>query len=55
VQSQNVPLFHKLRWTSIGALSIHGRPHTEMRADLGFYPPCHDAVSGFVSRGRSAA
>ncbi|MDM0042579.1 GNAT family N-acetyltransferase [Variovorax sp. J22G21] len=55
VQSQNVPLFRKLGWHSLGELAIHGRAHTEMQADLGRYPPCHDAVSGFVSRARSAA
>lgn len=55
VQSQNVPLFHKLHWRSLAELSIHGRPHTEMQAALDFYPPCHDAVSGFVSRRRGAA
>ena len=55
VQSQNEPLFHKLHWRSLGELSIHGRPHVEMQADLAFYPPCHDAASGFVSRARSAA
>jgi len=55
VQSQNVPLFHKLHWRSLAALSIHGRPHTQMQADLAFYPPCHDAASGFVSRARSVA
>jgi putative N-acetyltransferase (TIGR04045 family) len=53
VQSQNVPLFHKLHWQSLAELSIHGRPHTEMQAALDFYPPCHDAASGFVSRARS--
>lgn len=55
VQSQNVPLFHKLHWRSLSELAIHGRAHTEMQADLAFYPPCHDAVSGFVSRGRTVS
>jgi putative N-acetyltransferase (TIGR04045 family) len=50
VQSQNVPLFHKLHWRSLAELSIHGRPHTEMQAELSHYPACHDATSGFVSR-----
>lgn len=54
VQSQNVPLFQKLHWHRGAELSIHGRPHTEMQADLAFYPPCHDPASGFVSRARSA-
>lgn len=55
VQSQNVPLFRKLHWRSLRELAIHGRPHAEMQADLGFYPPCHDPVSGFVSRARRPA
>lgn len=58
VQSQNVPLFRKLHWRTCGGqrseLSIHGRAHAEMEPDLSFYPPCHDAASGFVSRARSA-
>lgn len=54
VQSQNVPLFHKLHWQSVAEHTIHGRAHTEMQADLAHYPPCHDPVSGFVSRARSA-
>jgi putative N-acetyltransferase (TIGR04045 family) len=52
VQSQNEALFHKLRWRTLQQLDIHGRPHAEMQAELGFYPPCHDAASGFVSRAR---
>lgn len=55
VQSQNVPLFHKLRWRTTGEVAIHGRAHAVMQADLSAYPPCHDALSGFVSRARSAA
>lgn len=54
VQAQNEKLFHKLHWRTTGALSIHGRAHVEMQPDFAFYPPCHDAVSGFVARGRSA-
>lgn len=55
VQSQNVSLFQKLHWTLEGELLVHGRPHAAMRAGLDFYPPCHDPVSGFVSRARSAS
>lgn len=50
VQAQNVPLFEKLGWRVLGTLRIHGRAHAEMQADLGRYPPCHDPVSGFVTR-----
>ncbi|MBU1361595.1 MAG: GNAT family N-acetyltransferase [Gammaproteobacteria bacterium] len=55
VQQQNVALFEKLHWRSVGQIAVHGRPHAVMAPDLAFYPPCHDAVSGFVSRRRSAA
>jgi len=34
---------------------VHGRPHARMQADLAWYPPCHDPVSGFVTRARVAA
>lgn len=55
VQSQNEALFHKLHWRTTGALTIHGRPHAEMQPDMDFYPPCHDPVSGFVSRARMSS
>jgi putative N-acetyltransferase (TIGR04045 family) len=55
VQAQNVSLFRKLHWHTLGELSIHGRPHARMQAELAFYPPCHDAASGFVSRSRRSA
>lgn len=53
VQAQNEALFHKLHWRTTGTLAIHGRPHVEMQPDFAHYPPCHDPVSGFVSRARS--
>ncbi len=53
VQRQHVPLFEKLHWRRLGDLTLHGRAHAEMAPDLAFYPPCHDAASGFVSRRRS--
>ncbi|MGJ7579026.1 MSMEG_0567/Sll0786 family nitrogen starvation N-acetyltransferase [Variovorax sp. RHLX14] len=52
VQAQNEALFKKLHWRTTGTLAIHGRPHVEMQPDFDFYPPCHDPVSGFVSRAR---
>lgn len=55
VQLQNVPLFRKLGWQVLEETSVHGRPHARMRADLGWYPPCHDPVSGFVTRARVAS
>jgi putative N-acetyltransferase (TIGR04045 family) len=55
VQLQNVPLFRKLGWRLLDEASVHGRPHARMQADLGGYPPCHDPVSGFVTRAKVAA
>lgn len=55
VQAQNAPLFRKLNWQQLGELSIHGRPHCEMQADLAAYPPCFDPVSGFVTRARGVS
>lgn len=52
VQMQNVPLFRKLGWRLLDETAIHGRPHARMQAGLDFYPPCHDPVSGFVTRAR---
>ena len=50
VQLQNVPLFEKLHWRVLGEQRLHGRPHALMQADLAHYPPCHDPVSGYVTR-----
>jgi len=52
VQRQNVPLFEKLGWKMLEETEVHGRPHARMQADLGWYPPCHDPVSGFVTRAK---
>ncbi|MEG2632711.1 MAG: histone acetyltransferase, partial [Comamonas sp.] len=54
VQAQNAPLFRRLKWRQRAELSIHGRPHCEMQADLAAYPPCIDPVSGFVTRARGS-
>lgn len=48
VQSQNVPLFERLHWTSIAEIDVHGRPHHLMQADLNYYPPMYDGDIGFV-------
>ncbi len=50
VQSQNVALFEKLDWRLLKHETLHGRPHALMQADLAAYPPCHDAITGFVTR-----
>lgn len=40
VQTQNVRFFRRLHWRSLETLSIQGRPHHLMEADLAAYPPC---------------
>jgi putative N-acetyltransferase (TIGR04045 family) len=52
VQMQNVPLFRKLGWQLREETTVHGRLPARMQADLGRYPPCHDPVSGFVTRAK---
>lgn len=39
VQRQNVPLFRRLHWRSLGELTLHDRSHHLMSADLAHYPP----------------
>jgi putative N-acetyltransferase (TIGR04045 family) len=55
VQMQNVPLFRKLGWQLLEETWVLGRPQGPLRPDLGRYPPCHDPVSGFVTRARVVA
>ncbi len=50
VQAQNQPLFEKMHWRALKSETLHGRPHLLMQADLAMYPPCHDPLTGFVSR-----
>lgn len=50
VQSQNVPLFRRLRWDVLGEETLLGRPHHLMQAQLEHYPPCVTPQSGFVVR-----
>ncbi len=50
VQAQNRALFEKLHWRSLRDENLHGRAHVLMQADLAHYPPCHDPLTGFVSR-----
>jgi putative N-acetyltransferase (TIGR04045 family) len=45
VQTQNVDLFARLAWRSLRAITVQGRPHVVMQADLEAYPPsCDDAA-----------
>jgi putative N-acetyltransferase (TIGR04045 family) len=48
VQAQNVPLFRRLRWQMLDEVTLHGRAHALMRADLAHYPPCATPYAGFV-------
>jgi len=48
VQEQNVPMFEKLHWHSLGELTLHGRAHRHMQADLAHYAPVVDGRAGFV-------
>ena len=48
VQSQNVPLFRRLHWTTLAEETLLGWPHHLMEADLHHYPPCHAPYAGFV-------
>ena len=50
VQAQNQALFEKMHWRTLRPETLHGRPHLLMQADLAMYPPCHDPLTGFVSR-----
>lgn len=47
VQMQNVTLFKRLRWAPLREIEVHGVPHMEMQADLGFYPPIPDPFLGW--------
>jgi putative N-acetyltransferase (TIGR04045 family) len=55
VQSQNEPLFRRLRWESLAEESLRGRPHHLMQPDLSFYPPCHTPEVGFVTQPKAVA
>jgi putative N-acetyltransferase (TIGR04045 family) len=55
VQSQNAPLFHRLRWRTLEEIEIHGRPHHHMEADLSFYPPFLAPEIGFQALAKRAA
>lgn len=55
VQSQNEPMFLKLRWRTLSQHSFHGRPHCLMEADLPFYPPMASADAGFHALAKTAA
>ena len=51
IQPQNVRYFERYHFRVEEEVSVCGRPHTLMRADLASYPPCPRALA----RARSAA
>jgi putative N-acetyltransferase (TIGR04045 family) len=53
VQSQNVPLFRRLRWDVLEEETLLGRPHHLMQADLAHYPPCLTPRAGISTSGGS--
>jgi putative N-acetyltransferase (TIGR04045 family) len=55
VQAQNVPLFRRLHWTSLGEELLHGRSHHLMQVDLTQYAPRPLAEVPFVVSLRNAA
>ncbi len=55
VQSQNVAMFRALHWRTLDEVTLHGRPHHLMEADLAHYPPLHDAVAGITALAKMAA
>jgi putative N-acetyltransferase (TIGR04045 family) len=48
VQHQNVAMFERLHWHSLAELTLHGRVHQLMQADLAHYPPITDSAAGFL-------
>ena len=54
-QMQNVPLFEKLSWRSLGEQDLHGHPHMRMQADLAAYPAVIHPARGWMALTRSAA
>ena len=55
VQAQNAPLFQRVGWNTIEEVTLHGRAHHFMQADLARYPPIADAETGFLSLPKKAA
>ncbi len=55
VQVQNVKLFEQLHWNVLDAVTVQGRPHVLMEADLAHYPPRLQDDVGFFSGLRAAA
>lgn len=54
VQERNVPLFERLHWRSVDAITLHGQPHRLMEAELAHYPAfaAGEAMQVELRRGR---
>jgi len=55
VQEQNVVLFRRLGWRTLGEQILHGRLHHFMEADLALYPPRGDVEVVLATALRQAA
>jgi putative N-acetyltransferase (TIGR04045 family) len=55
VQKQNVNFFARMAWEPQRELTLHGRPHVLMRADLAAYPPALDDAAVALVNGRRAS
>ena len=48
VQAPNVALFEKLHWRSLDEVTLHGRAHRHMEAELAHYPPVAEPRRGCI-------
>ncbi len=55
VQSRNELLFRRMHWRRTAEVELHGMPHSLMQADLAWYPPIEDGVTGLRAQTRRAA
>lgn len=55
VQAQNVELFRRLHWRTLDEVSVRGKPHHWMAADLDRYPPREGDQVLFLAAQRRAA
>lgn len=49
VQEQNVPMFRRLHWSTLEEVTLYGRPHHRMEADLAAYPAFMNPEVGFLA------
>lgn len=54
VQERNVPLFERLHWRGVKDITLHGKPHRLMEAELAHYPAfsAGEAMQIELRRGR---